>query len=118
MQKEKPVHEVRLGAIKAAIWKNETQGGGVRYSTHICRIYRDEKDKEWKRSESFGREDLLMVAKVADHAHSWIHSQTQEERERERGSDRGREQDRERDRDRERPRDNDDDGGRRPGPAR
>ena len=117
MQKEKPVHEVRLGAIKAAIWKNEIPGGGVRYSTLISRIYRDEKDKEWKRTESFGREDLLVVAKVADHAHTWIHSQTQEERERERGQDRGRDPDGDRDRDRDQPR-TDDGGGRRPVPPR
>ena len=106
MQKEKPIHEVRLGAVKAAIWKNELPQGGVRYNTLFSRIYRDEKDKEWKRSESFGREDLLLVAKIADLVHTWIYTQTQEERERERE-----------DRDRERPR-HEDDTGRRSGPLR
>ncbi len=103
MQKEKPIHEVRLGSIKAAIWKNETPGGGVRYSTHFSRIYRDEKEKEWKRTESFGRDDLLVVAKVADQAHTWIHGQTRDERDR----------DRERDRDDDRERARGDDEGRR-----
>src|SRR6266496_1141032 len=78
MPKDKPVHEVRLGAIKAAIWKNDTQNG-VRYNTTFSRLYRD--GEEWKNTDSFGRDDLLVVAKVADQAHSWIHSQSQEERE-------------------------------------
>lgn len=117
MQKDKPIHEVRLGAIKAAIWKNEIQGGGVRYSTVINRIYRDEKEKEWKRTDSFGREDLLIVAKVADQAHTWIHDQTREERERDRERDDDRDRDRGRDSDRERAR-AEDEGGRRPSSAR
>jgi hypothetical protein len=74
--KQKPVHEVRLGAIKAAVWKNDTQNG-VRYNTTFSRLYKDE--DEWKTTDSFGRDDLLVLAKVADRAHSWIHEQSQEE---------------------------------------
>ena len=76
--KQKPVHEVRLGFIKAAVWKNDTQNG-VRYNTTFCRFYRDKEDNEWKNSDSYGREDLLMLAKVADRAHTWIHEQSQED---------------------------------------
>jgi len=78
MPKEKPVHEVRLGAIKAAVWKNDTPNG-VRYNVTFVRLYRD--NVEWKTTESFGRDDLLVLAKVADCAHSWIHEQRQEDRE-------------------------------------
>lgn len=74
MPKEKPVHEVRLGAIKAAIWRNDTQNG-VRYNATFSRLYRDE--EEWKSTDSFGRDDLLLLGKVADQAHSWIHAQAQ-----------------------------------------
>ena len=74
--KQKPVHEVRLGAIKAAVWKNDTQNG-VRYNTTFSRLYKD--GEEWKTTDSFGRDDLLVLAKVADRAHSWIHEQSQEE---------------------------------------
>lgn len=35
--KDRPVHEVRIGAIKAAIWKNETNGG-ARYNVTLSRI--------------------------------------------------------------------------------
>ena len=75
-EKTKPIHEVRLGAIKAAVWKNDTSNG-VRYNTTFSRLYKD--GDEWKNTDSFGRDDLLVLAKVADRAHSWIQEQSQEE---------------------------------------
>ena len=75
--KEKPVNEVRFGAIKAAIWKNDTTGG-VRYNVTFSRIYKDREDDQWKSTDSFGRDDLLVLGKVADAAHTWIHQQAQE----------------------------------------
>ena len=65
----RPVHEVRSGRIKAAIWENETQNGS-RHNVTISRLYRD--GEQWKDSTSFGRDDLPLVAKVVDQAHSWI----------------------------------------------
>jgi hypothetical protein len=76
MPNDKPAHEVRLGAIKATIWRNDT-GNSVRFNTTFARLYRD--GTEWKNTSSFGRDDLLVVAKVADQAHSWISEQRQEE---------------------------------------
>ncbi len=67
--KAKPVHEVRLGRIKAAIWANETENG-VRHNVTISRLYKD--GDEWKTSHSFGRDELPLVEKVADLAHAWI----------------------------------------------
>ena len=55
---KKPVHEIRLGRIKAAIWENDTQNG-VRYNVSISRLYKDE--DVWKDSVSFGRDDLPLV---------------------------------------------------------
>ena len=74
--KTKPIHEVRIGHIKAAVWKNETETG-VRYNATFSRIYKD--GESWKSTDSFGRDDLLLLGKVADRAHSWIHEQAQEE---------------------------------------
>jgi hypothetical protein len=31
--KQKPIHEVRLGHVKAAVWRNETEAG-VRYNVN------------------------------------------------------------------------------------
>ena len=81
MLKEKPIHEVRLGAIKAAIWKNDT-ANGTRYNVTVSRIYKDREDNQWKSTDSFGRDDLLVLAKVADLAHTWIHQQGHEADER------------------------------------
>ena len=75
--KEKPVHEVRIGAIKGAIWKNET-ANGVRYNVTCTRLYRDKEQDQWKSTDSFGRDDLLLLAKVADTAHTWISAQIQD----------------------------------------
>jgi len=39
-------------------------------------VYKD--GEEWKQSDSFGRDDLPLVAKVADMAHTWIHERLQD----------------------------------------
>lgn len=67
--KPKPIHEIRLGHIKAAVWKNETNGA-IHYNTTFTRLYRE--GDQWKSTDSFGRDDLPLLGKVADHAHSWI----------------------------------------------
>ena len=72
MAQQKPAHEIRLGRITAAIWLNEGSNGAF-YNVTISRIYKDGND--WKRSDSFGRDDLPLVAKVADLAHTWIYQQ-------------------------------------------
>lgn len=72
MAKNKPTHEIRLGSIKAAVWENDT-ANGTRFNVSLSRIYKQEND--WKTSDSFGRDDLLLVAKVADLAHTWIFEQ-------------------------------------------
>jgi hypothetical protein len=64
-----------LGAVKAAVWKNDTDNG-VRYNTTFSRLYKD--GDEWKNTDSFGRGDLLVLAKVPIRRDSWIHAQSQE----------------------------------------
>jgi len=79
-EKDRPVHEVRIGAIKAAIWANETSNG-TRYNVTFSRLYRDKEQDQWASTSSFGRDDLLLVAKVADAAHTWIFEQAHEKQE-------------------------------------
>src|SRR6266540_755358 len=76
--RKKPVHELRLGLIKAAIWENMS-GDTLRYNVTFSRIYKDE--AEWKTSDTFGRDDLLVLAKVADQAHTWICTAAKTDRE-------------------------------------
>jgi hypothetical protein len=64
-----PVHVIRLGLIKASIWKNQTKSG-ERHNVTVARLYKN--GDTWKESSHFGRDDLLSLAKVADMAHTWI----------------------------------------------
>ena len=72
--KQRPAHEIRLGRIKATIWANQ-RDNGTWYNVTLSRNYKD--GDEWKSSGSFGRDELLTVAKAADMANTWIHSQSQ-----------------------------------------
>ena len=67
---DRPVHEVRLGRVKAAIWRNEGDYG-ARHNVTFSRIFKTENG--WDNSTSFGRDDLPLVEKVADLAHLWIY---------------------------------------------
>lgn len=73
----KPVHEIRFGLIKAAIWHNMTRSG-ERYNVTLTRLYRN--GDVWKESNHLGRDDLLLASKVLDLAHTWIHSQDRADR--------------------------------------
>ena len=71
----KPLEEVRIGAVKAAIWRNVADMGNnsrPMYSVTFQRLYRDG-DNAWKSTESFSRDDLLLLAKVAERAFDRIH---------------------------------------------
>ncbi len=65
-----PVKTFRIGRIKAAVWENELDSRKF-YNVNLARSYRDEQNN-WHDTDSFGRDDLLTVAKVADQAHSFI----------------------------------------------
>ena len=70
--KQQPAHEIRMGSIKATIWENQTTAG-MRHNVTVSRIYKD--GEEWKQTDSFGRDDLQLLAKVVDLAHTWIFQQ-------------------------------------------
>ncbi len=69
MANQKPASEIRIGSIKATIWRNQTEAG-TRHNVTFERLYKD--GDKWKTTQSFGRDDLLLLAKVADAAHSRI----------------------------------------------
>lgn len=74
-ERNRPVHSVRLRNIRAAVWANEGEQG-TRYNATFCRLYKDN-EGFWRSTDSFGRDDLLLLAKVADIAHTWISEQMQ-----------------------------------------
>ncbi len=56
-----PVFSVRHRALKATVWKNETENGPM-FNTTLTRSYKD--GDEWRESTSFGWDDLLIVAEL------------------------------------------------------
>ena len=75
-ERQKPIHEVRLGLVRASVWENRGEHG-VHYNVTLERLYcvrLDDNRRTWKSTNSFGRGDLLLAAKVLDQAHTWIHA--------------------------------------------
>ncbi len=88
--KDRPVKVVRIRDIRANIWANRIEGGATVYKVTLDRLWKegDEvneqseviKRGEWKQSTSFGKDDLLLLAKIADLAHTWIYQRIQDDR--------------------------------------
>jgi len=78
MSKQKPLKECRLGRVKAVVWANDADGG-TRYSVQLRRIFKRDGSEDWEQTDSFNRDDLPLVAKVADQAHSFIFEQMQQD---------------------------------------
>jgi len=64
----RPLHEIRVGLIKAQIRRRRTRPG-IRYTITVVRLYRN--GDVWKESTRFGRDDLPLVRLVLDKAHTW-----------------------------------------------
>jgi hypothetical protein len=67
---KKPAAKVTIHPVSAAIWRNQNQKG-IFYSTTFERAYKDDAGK-WQTASNFNANDLLVLAKVADLAHSEI----------------------------------------------
>ena len=65
----KPAAELRIGAVKATVWENGI-GGITRHNITFSRLYKD--SDQWKTTQTCGRNDLLVLTKVADQTHSRI----------------------------------------------
>ena len=69
MANSKSVPKIRIGSLKAAISPNDTEGR-IRYTITFSHLYKD--GEQWKTTQTFDRNDLLILAKVADQAHTRI----------------------------------------------
>lgn len=84
--RKRPVHEERLGRVRAALWENDSQAAGPRYSVTFSRLYKDAAG-QWQDSASFARDDLPLLQKVADRAHSWLYERPREAGEHDQGEE-------------------------------
>lgn len=71
-----PVHEVRIGRIRACVWANSSEEHGTWHSVTISRTYREGKDGPYRSANSYGRDDCLVVAEVMRLCWLWIASHT------------------------------------------
>ncbi len=69
MKKTTPIHIVRRGSIKVCIWRKKTRSG-IRHTLSLVRLYRN--GDSWVESSRFGRDDVPLIRKVLDEAHTWI----------------------------------------------
>lgn len=69
-ENNRPVHQVRLGRIKAAVFEN---GDNAPRKVQFTALYKE--GDEWRGFASFTREDLSLLAKVADQVHSYLYEQ-------------------------------------------
>ena len=69
---DQPVQQIRIGRVRAAIWRNNTEDG-AKYSVVLTKLYRIA--NRWLDTGHFGRDDLALVSEVAHLAHAWIFEQ-------------------------------------------
>jgi hypothetical protein len=74
MNRQNPVHEIQLGAVRAAIWEDDSFDG-PNYRVSISRAARH--SEPTGRSDRFEADDLAVVAEVVDLAHLWICEQAE-----------------------------------------
>ena len=74
--KDKPIHEVRIGRVKAVIWANRTENG-TRHNITLRSIFKRNSNAQWVQSDSFGRDDLPLVMEVSRQAWLWIFDHAQ-----------------------------------------
>ena len=78
-----PIERISMGAIPAAIWRNVSDKNVVRYGVSFERTYRDA-NGDSKSSKYYGRDECLLLVKVADRAHTRIVELIDEDRARDR----------------------------------
>jgi hypothetical protein len=64
--RQKPKFQLQIGAIKCVVWANQGKDGEW-YSIAFSRSYLDSQ-KNWKSADSFGADNLLVLAKLAERA--------------------------------------------------
>ena len=75
---EQPAHKIRTSNLTVTIWRNVSDNG-TWYSAVPKRRYKAG-DDIWKDTETLGFDDLLLMSKLLDEAHTWIADQMEADR--------------------------------------
>lgn len=68
-EKRKPVHEVKAGSVRAAVWENDGREG-VFYTFTLERLYKA--SEGWRSTNTFSHRDPSNLSAAAAMASSWI----------------------------------------------
>jgi len=71
---QKPVKQFRCGAVSVAVWRREANGK-VFWNATPSRGYTVDDGATWLYTDSFGREELPVLAALLNQAFSWITAQ-------------------------------------------
>jgi len=66
---QKPVHEIKVGGIRATIWRNETNGKTI-HNVTVSRIYKA--GEKFEQTTSFSRSHLPRLYEAILKADHWI----------------------------------------------
>lgn len=76
--KNAPVFESKVWPVRAAVWRNETGDGKPFYNVTVERAYKSDVDT-YKSSNSFGRDDLLLLNQCLLQCFWWIVKQEEKD---------------------------------------
>jgi len=72
--KQQPAKQFRAGALGVSVWKRE-HNGEIFYNATASRAFTRDDGESFEYSDSFGRDDLPIVAALLNQAFSWIVAQ-------------------------------------------
>lgn len=72
-EKKAPVFSLRSGVLSVSIWE-QTGGNGTFYRVTCQRSYTEGEGDNliWKHTDSFGRDDILIVSELLRQSWNWI----------------------------------------------
>jgi hypothetical protein len=70
MTQKRPIHEIRLGAVRASIWENHGDASTLWFNVILSRLYK--LGNAWKDTSALRRDDLPVAAKALEMAYAWI----------------------------------------------
>jgi len=70
----RPIKEFTSGSVRAAIWKNEYEKDGQKFTTHVIRVERTYKDADgsWQATNGFRQADLPNLELLARKAFEFL----------------------------------------------
>ena len=77
MTNNQPFDTIRVGRIKATIWENENQQGGIFHSVTLARNFRDD-NNQWQETNTFSVDDMPRVRMASDKAYESIYARLQQ----------------------------------------